>query len=370
LQETHAKALEATAAEREKWTTTMNTSYLAALDKLLAETAKRGDLDAALAIKNERTRITEKKEPTEAESLAMPPALRSQRAGYDAARKRVDEETARRNLAAERTYLAGLEALQKKITMAGDFDQALIVKAERDRITAARSPQLAAATAAVEPESAPAEKAPPPPGAEVIPGTWMFTDVVGKAQWPRYLSVDGSFIGKAAGGVGHWKLENGKVLLSYPDGHIEEMGPPLDPAGTSVVSKTGRKFTAVRKNVQVPFPRAEPPASPADAASAAAVKALVANSRWFMVPGGDLKADSNDWQECYRDGTVSTSWGRKSAWEIIPPKTLHIFDAYDAKHWYIDIDVAKRVGIPNPTLDRNGRGMRYDKRVNTPAKGR
>jgi hypothetical protein len=344
----------------------MNTSYLAGLDKLLAETAKRGDLDAALAIQNERARITEKKEPTEAELRAMPSALRAQRAGYDATRKRIDDETLRRNLIAERTYLAELEALQKRITMAGDIDQALIVKAERDLVLAKRAEATALGSIAKEPAGP--TKPPAPTGPEVakVVGTWIFESIDGKSRLPRYLIADGTLYAKKHGSSGRWKLDNGKVVLTYPDRTVEEMVPPLDPAGTDVMFGNRKSHRAVWQGETTVFPIAGAPASSADAATMAAVKALITNSRWGQVPGGDLKAPLKHWLEFYRDGSGSTSWGRRPSWEIIPPKTLHIYDPYEGKQNYYEIDVAKKLALPSQEFDRGVGMMRYMQRVNTP----
>jgi hypothetical protein len=372
LQDTQRKTLEAVAADYEKSFAALQTWYLAGLDKLMAETAKSGDLEAVLVIKNERGRVAEKKPTADEEVRTMPAALRQLRGLYAPALKRVEDDSARRKEAADRTYLTALDALQKRITMSGDFDQALLVKAERERVIAAKPPAppaVAVAATAATPAPAPAAPATPPPASAesaAVVGSWTFTPPDGKGKQKRYLNADGYFCGTGFAGNGRWKLEKGKVTLSYPDGKAEEMAPPLDPAGTDIITKQGRKYTAVRDSEQLPLPTAFPTPSAADAASANAVKALVTGSRWYQVPVDDLKAEGKHYQEFYRDGVGANSWGRKPNWEIIPPKTLHIFDADDTRHSYYEIDVAKKVAMPDQSRGAKEGAMRFDKRVNTP----
>jgi hypothetical protein len=74
---------------------------------------------------------------------AMLPALRTIRSAYEASLKKITEEVERRNKPINQRYLADLNALQNRVTKTGDLDQAIVVKAEKERFAA----QLAAAMA-------------------------------------------------------------------------------------------------------------------------------------------------------------------------------------------------------------------------------
>ena len=129
-------AVETVSAEYQKWITSLETWYLAELDKLQAARAKLGDLDGAIATKKERERMASHSPTTPEQIQAMPAPLRTLRTGYDQGLKKSADEGARRMDVARRKYLADLEALQKRITTTGDIDQALLVKAEKDRFIA------------------------------------------------------------------------------------------------------------------------------------------------------------------------------------------------------------------------------------------
>ena len=77
-------AVEAVSAEYQKWVASLETWYLAELDKLQAARAKLGDLDGAIAIKKERERMASHSPATPEQIQAMPAPLRTLRAGYKA----------------------------------------------------------------------------------------------------------------------------------------------------------------------------------------------------------------------------------------------------------------------------------------------
>jgi hypothetical protein len=135
-------AVESVSADYQKWIIATEAWYLAELDKLQNARAKLGDLEGALATKAERERIASHA-PTPPEQIqAMPQSLRAQRAAFDQGMKRnMDAGTQRIDLA-RRKYLADLESLQNRLTIAGDLDKALIVKTEKERFIA----ELAAGT--------------------------------------------------------------------------------------------------------------------------------------------------------------------------------------------------------------------------------
>ena len=160
LQEAYNTAMEANATEGLKWNEGLEKWYLDGLDKLKAERSKAGDLDGAVLAKTEHDRIAAHTETTAEQIKAMSPAMRALRTRYEGSLRKIAEEVGKRNLPVSQKFLADLEALQKRITVSGDIEQALIVKAEKDRFAA----QLAAS--APKPTAIPAAIAAPTPSAK------------------------------------------------------------------------------------------------------------------------------------------------------------------------------------------------------------
>jgi len=100
------------------------------------ERAEAVDLDGALAVKAEMDRLGAHQPTSEEQRKAMPPALRALRGSYDAALKGYWDEAARGDGALLQKYLADLEVLQKRITITGNLEKALLVKVERERAAA------------------------------------------------------------------------------------------------------------------------------------------------------------------------------------------------------------------------------------------
>jgi len=257
LQKPYNAAIAGIAAENQKWLAGVETWYLANLEKMQTDYTKTSDLDSAVAVKTERERITARGETTAEQIKAMPAGLRTLRGTFDASLKKIADDVDRRKSQEGRKYLAGLEALQKRITAGGDLDQALLVKAEQDRIVA----EIAASTPA--PVSVPATPAPlvastnpPKSGAstpkandpvEALLGTWRFT-YNGRWSGKRTFSKDGTFVGEGFKGPAKWAIVGKKVVLHYPtvDHAEEEMPLPPDPAGTKVTHR-GSVVTAVKE---------------------------------------------------------------------------------------------------------------------------
>jgi hypothetical protein len=168
LQEGYKAATEAIAAERVKWTTALDTWYVGALDKIQADRSAAGDLDGVLAVKAERARHSAQAAPTAEELKAMPATLRTVRDTYTSSLKKTVDELDRRTAAANAKLAADLEALQKRITMTGDIEQALKVKRVKESIL---SPAPAAPLASTP------QPAPPPPPAASADGKEYLTEV-------------------------------------------------------------------------------------------------------------------------------------------------------------------------------------------------
>ena len=163
LESAYQSVSDAVDADSEKWHTALDTWYVAGLDKVFEERSKAGDLDGTLAVRKENERTAAHTQPTPEQVKAMPESIRKLRAIYDPQLKRIDDEVARRRQAAQRQHLTDLETLQKRITMSGDIDQALLVKAEKERFVADLAKNQPAPSVA----RAPAPPAAPAPTAKV-----------------------------------------------------------------------------------------------------------------------------------------------------------------------------------------------------------
>jgi len=166
----HSAAMDTVAADYDKWLTALQTWYIAGLDKLQGDRAKVGDLDGALAIKAERERIVARTETTQEQIQAMPDLLRKLRVTYEPALKKINDEAARRGEFARRKHLADLEALQKRITMSGDLEQALLVKTAKDQFASDMALNAGAAVLpAGDASASTTPNAPPPPASKEKP---------------------------------------------------------------------------------------------------------------------------------------------------------------------------------------------------------
>jgi hypothetical protein len=145
------QAKEALAAAEEKALLNMQAWYLTNLAKLEAETQAKGNLDHVLLIRKEKERITAHEASTAEQLSAMPAALGGLRASYDGGIKKIRDDAAARWDALARKFLADLEALQVRLTKAGEIDRALAVKTEKEKFMAERpaaitAPAMVAAT--------------------------------------------------------------------------------------------------------------------------------------------------------------------------------------------------------------------------------
>ena len=226
--------LEGIKTDHEKWDKALETWYSAALEKVLAERGKAGDLDGALATKAERERIAAHTDATAEEIQKMPPALRAVRGSYDATRKQIADQVAKRTGAANQKHLADLDALQRRLTQKNEIDEALQVKAEKVRLSAAL-----AGGPALSPPRRPRPRPPthpwrrPPGGTEarrpaaghpanptasevmtVLVGRWRVTNASNGWSGTRTFKKDGTFTTEVDTG-GKWELDGDKIVLHY-----------------------------------------------------------------------------------------------------------------------------------------------------------
>jgi hypothetical protein len=154
-------------------------------------------------------------------------------------------------------YMTALELLQKRITMTGNIEQALLVKAEKDQIAAsiaANSPKLAAPPVKVPESGTPIL---PPLGTQtgaakdsdfnsVLVGLWQFTYEQNGTTTTVKFSADGTAKDEHVKSPAHWSLQDNKIVIVYPNGQKEDMHMPLNPAGTRVYAERGRVIKAVK----------------------------------------------------------------------------------------------------------------------------
>src|SRR5712671_1459923 len=83
LKSQYLKALGALTTERDTKLSKLAKEYVSALEILQKDTAARGELDAALAVKTEKERVSSNKETTEEDKEKMPSWLLTQRNKFE-----------------------------------------------------------------------------------------------------------------------------------------------------------------------------------------------------------------------------------------------------------------------------------------------
>lgn len=143
------------------------TSYTAALDRAIAASSQAGNLDEAVAIREEKNRVVAGESPPPDDEGA-PAALVSLRTTYRAALEKLEST---RKLAAAplvRETDQKLDALQREMTQSGDLEAAVAVRETRQKLSESPQPAPLAATTAI-PAGSPAAPvgglatSPPPP---------------------------------------------------------------------------------------------------------------------------------------------------------------------------------------------------------------
>lgn len=135
--------------------------YAKALAALADKLQKDGDLEGLLAAKKEKERFDKAKQVPEETPADLPPAVAKLQTDY---RKSVSQSETDRNtaiLTLTGKYVARLDALKKQLTMQGQIDEALKLKAEGER--AKTSPVVASAEFAL--AELTTKPAPQPPSA-------------------------------------------------------------------------------------------------------------------------------------------------------------------------------------------------------------
>jgi hypothetical protein len=138
----------------------MKTQYLTSLDTLYQKAISKGDLDGVIAVKSERDRILTDVSPTDAERAALPEEIKKLRSSYDQNSARVAKEQGDQLRQLYDKYKKTLELQEKKLTLLGRVDDALAIRAEKERMMD-DLPAVASALPAVPTPAAPAMPAPP-----------------------------------------------------------------------------------------------------------------------------------------------------------------------------------------------------------------
>ena len=135
VQEQLAAALKPLSAQRDSRIAAAREVYSAALDKLQRETTARGDLDGAVAAKQERERLAARSLTAE-DKKTLPKTILPYREVFDRAVAQALAAAWSEEARVTRTHLPVLEALQKRITVQGRLEEAARVKQERERLLA------------------------------------------------------------------------------------------------------------------------------------------------------------------------------------------------------------------------------------------
>ena len=255
--------------------------YVALLEAAVTKASGAGDLDGAVALRNEEKRFAGTNLFPEQDDAADGASVKQIRAAIRTQIARLDKDSAARTRALHAKYDQVLAQAQTQLTQRQRLEDALLVKAKREEVAAA---WLAGVPAA--PSPAVAVEQPKPP---------------------------------------------------VPSGRSPAITNPAAPPNLPV-----REDTAT-----------------------AAVKAVIAGSRWHWFDSPDFSGKAY-WVEFYKDGTARTSWQKGHTWDLQPPNILHVFQPSDKRQWYFDIDVAKRTGLKNAEKDRNHNSIRFEKHISGP----
>ena len=145
---------------QEERLSTVKAQYLAVLEKLYQKAITKGDLDGVIAVKSEKDRILTDVPLASSDRAAMSAEMKETRAAYDQHAARVLKEHGDQLRQLHDKYKRMLEVQEKKLTVQGRVDDALAIRAEKERIIddlpgAANEPPASPAPASV-PTPAPA----------------------------------------------------------------------------------------------------------------------------------------------------------------------------------------------------------------------
>lgn len=203
--------VDAHAAELKKLAAQYGVSLEAALTKATAA----GDLDGAVALRNEQKRFSETNFVPEQDDATDAATLMQIRAATRVQLAKIEQENAARTKALHAKYDATLAQVQQQLTQAKRLDDALLVKAKREEVTAAWLAGLPAAPAASAAVAVAGQPKPPlpSPGRKVAANPGSEADKL-TAYESRMTGSKWTF--PWTGGPQHIRLEeNGKLVLGW-----------------------------------------------------------------------------------------------------------------------------------------------------------
>ena len=111
--------------------------YLAAVEAAIVKATGAGDLDLAIAWRNERERFTAAKDVPAEDEAGIPAALKQLRAGWRAQNAKIQKDRADHAKAVHARYDQVLAQAQTQLTQRQRIDDALLVKTKREEIATA-----------------------------------------------------------------------------------------------------------------------------------------------------------------------------------------------------------------------------------------
>lgn len=109
--------------------------YVAALARLADKSQKKGDFQALLSVNEEKARFLDKKSLPDSSTISSDTELDALKAKTVADHVEIDSTRLRKLVALADRYAATLDKMKKRLTVSGNIDSALLVKAELDRLS-------------------------------------------------------------------------------------------------------------------------------------------------------------------------------------------------------------------------------------------
>jgi hypothetical protein len=129
----YAAAMKKVTDQRDEKLAAARKAYAELLGRAQAEATSKGDLDGAVAAKDERGRAISGQLTAESRK-GLPVGLLPHRTRFDQGAAQIEAQARVQESGLLRTYIGTLDALQKRITMKGDLEKATQVKDERQNM--------------------------------------------------------------------------------------------------------------------------------------------------------------------------------------------------------------------------------------------
>ena len=116
----------------------LNAKYAAALERAQESAQKAGNLDAAIAIKEEKEAVLSGKPMVQLDEAKAPASLKSMRVTYQAALAKLEMDRDKNLLPLKDAYARSLEALTVNLTKSGRLEEAMTLKKMREDLLASK----------------------------------------------------------------------------------------------------------------------------------------------------------------------------------------------------------------------------------------